>query len=125
MHNMHNGIKLFIMSMLILSAAIVYSATAAAPSTEKQSQFFAGLFLLQSRTDLSMEVKIKMFHTLNLLTGISAAEAVVLLERYRGKPAEWQKLYDAVSTTISRAQTAVKTDKEIPETPLTTQIKRK
>ena len=125
MHHMHNVTKLIIMSMLILSAAIVYSATAAAPSIEKQSQFFTGLFLLQSRSDLSMDVRIKMFHTLSLLTGISAAEAVALLERYREKPAEWQKIYDAVIATVSKVQTAVKTDIQIPETTSMTQLKRK
>lgn len=108
-----------------MSAAIVYSATGAAPSIKKQSQFLAGLFLLQSRPDLSMEVRTRMFHTLNLLTGISAAEAVALLERYREKPAEWQKVYDAVIAAVSQAQTAAKTELQIPETTSTTQLKRR
>lgn len=47
-----------------------------------------------------------MFHTLETLTGINAAAARELLTYYRGKPAEWQKLYALITTLVAQVPAA-------------------
>jgi hypothetical protein len=82
---------------------------------EKQSQFFAGVFLLQSKADLPLEERTKLFHSLETVTGITAVTATGLLAYYRTKPAEWQKLYALINTLVAQVPAQAKATALPPE----------
>lgn len=75
-------------SFLLISASTSFPG----PDKEKEAEFFAGVTLLQQKTDLKPEEKAAKFRELTALTGISAAEAKTVLERYRERPEEWKKI---------------------------------
>jgi len=75
-------------SFLLISA----SASFPGPDKEKEAEFFAGVTLLQQKTNLKPGEKAAKFRELAVLTGISAPEAKTVLERYRERPEEWQKI---------------------------------
>jgi hypothetical protein len=93
--------RVTIIASFVLATA---SCSLAAPREKKQAQFFAGVFLLQSTTDLSAERKARLFHELGTLTGINAATAMRLLNYYRLKPAEWQHLCAAINELLTKVQ---------------------
>jgi hypothetical protein len=75
-------------SFLLISARVSFPG----PDKEKEAEFFAGVTLLQQKTDLKPGEKAAKFRELAVLTGISAAEAKTVLERYRERPEEWKKI---------------------------------
>jgi hypothetical protein len=91
----------------IILTTVCLSAIAAS-SKEQTVQFFAGVFILQSKTDLSPAEKTKKYRELETVTGVTTAQAQALIAAYRTKPAEWQKLYDSISCLITQVQPAEK-----------------
>jgi hypothetical protein len=110
--------------LTIIAAIIIAIASCSGPTPpmEKQAQFFAGVFLLQSTGDPYSAKTIGLFHELETLTGIDAAAAMKLLNSYREKPAQWQNLYTGITPLLTAAekkfQTAVLKQETCPPAPL-------
>lgn len=84
-------------SVLLISANASFSGT----DKEKEAEFFAGVTLLQQKTDLKPEEKAAKFRELESLTGVSAAEAKRVLEQYRDRPEEWKKMDSVMVKLLS------------------------
>jgi hypothetical protein len=93
--------RLAVIAVIIIAAA---SCSAPTPSREKQEQFFAGVFLLQSTGDPYSAKTIGLFHELETLTGIDAAAAMKLLDKYREKPRLWQDLFQGILSLLTAAE---------------------
>jgi hypothetical protein len=74
------------------------------PSKEKQAQYFAGVFLLQSAADPNSQRTTELFHELETLTGINAAKAMKLLNEYRENPEQWQNISVSIQTILTNAE---------------------
>jgi hypothetical protein len=98
-------------TVLLIGAAGVFSSSV----QEKEADFFAGVLLLQSSTVCTPEQKAEKYKELQVVTGITAPQANILLRRYREKPEEWQKLYALITTLVTQIQTQSKTTAIQPE----------
>jgi len=95
-------------SMILLSViGHLYASTAG--DLEKEARFFAGVFLLESRKDLSDSLKAARFRELESMAGVSALDARARLAALREKPEEWKRLYDRMLQIITEAQAGPKT----------------
>jgi hypothetical protein len=90
--------------VLLVSASVTLSGIL----KENEAEFFAGMTLLQQKTDLKPEEKAEKFRELEALTGISAADAEKILKQYRDKPEEWQKFYGSMMKFLNDTKLAVK-----------------
>ena len=99
---------LYIKALLLLTCGAVYLSFAVSPTREQQARFFAGVFLIESRKDLSDSAKAERFKTLETASGLNAAEARTLLTSLRKQPEEWKLLSDRMRQIISEAQTEPK-----------------
>jgi hypothetical protein len=89
-------------ALLILVAGFLCALIAASP--EQQARFFAGVFILESRNDLSDTVKAVRFRELEAVTGMKASEARTLLTALRTRPEEWKKMHDSMMQIVAEAQ---------------------
>lgn len=96
---------MFFSAILLL---FVGAASSAAPPMGKQADYFAGVFLLQANAGIPDSLLGTRYRELEAVTGISTAEARVLLQQYRQKPAEWKILYDSISVRLARPQAVLK-----------------
>jgi len=94
--------KLVIMAGMALLAFTAYSFSSS--RGEKETDFFAGVILLQSATALTAEQKATKYRELQKMTGITGARAKKLLAAYRDKPEEWQRVNGAISKLLSEQQ---------------------
>jgi hypothetical protein len=77
-----------------LMVVIAVSALFSGPDRKMEAEFFAGVTLLSQKTDLKPDEREQKFRELEVMTGISAADAAKLLSYYRERPTEWQKIYN-------------------------------
>ena len=84
--------------LIIAFSTLLFSATASFSGTEKanETEFFAGVTLLQQQRDLKPGEKARKFRELEAMTGITAEKANALLLHYRERPVEWQKIYNGM-----------------------------
>jgi hypothetical protein len=83
--------------ILLIGAAGVFSSSV----QEKEAEFFAGVLLLQSTTVLTPEQKAEKYKELQMMTGITTADAKAILNDYRKKPTEWQNLYSIMTKLLN------------------------
>jgi hypothetical protein len=88
-------------TLLILVCGFLCMLRAATP--EQQARFFAGVYILESRTELCDTLKAQRFRALEKTTGMKAAEARALLVSLRDRPADWKRLHDRMMQIIAEA----------------------
>ena len=93
---------------------ITGSSIDASPGGEKEAEFFSGVLLLQSASALTSEQKAEKYKELQVMTGITTADAKALLDDYREKPKEWQILYDAMTKLLTAPPAPVNGPKNHP-----------
>jgi hypothetical protein len=98
--------------LLILVSGFLCALHAATP--EQQASFFAGVFILESRKDLSDNLKAVRFRELEAVSGMKASDARALLASLRTRPGEWKRLYDRMMQIVAEAQAVEQ--KKIQET---------
>ena len=94
--------KLVIMAGMALLAFAASSFSSS--SKEKETDFFAGVILLQSATALSAEQKAEKYRELQKVTGVTGARAQALLAAYRDKPDEWLLINGTITKRLSGLQ---------------------
>jgi hypothetical protein len=91
-------------TLLILVSGFLCTLFAATP--EQQARFFAGVFILDSRNDLSDTLKAVRFRELEAVSGMKASEARTMLASLRTRPEEWKKMHDIIMQIVAEAQAA-------------------
>lgn len=112
-------------SIALAILAAVSLGAPAAPALEQQASFFAGVYLLDSRKDLSDSARAAYFRTLETASGIDAATARDLLAAFRSKPEEWKLLYDRILRIVSEAEASAKKPQPAEHSPNTSESKRR
>ena len=92
--------RLQLIFIMLLSGMAVKCSFGGVDSNE--TQYFAGLLLLESQGGLSITEKAQKFQELESITGITTARAKVLLASYRDKPVEWRILCDSMISLIGK-----------------------
>jgi hypothetical protein len=110
-------------TLLVLVSGILCALPAATP--EQQARFFAGIFILDSRKDLSDTLKAVRFRELEAVSGMKAADARALLVSMRKRPEEWKRLYDGMMLIVTEAQAEPKKIQETKDTLSKNVIKRR
>jgi hypothetical protein len=59
-------------------------------------QYMAGIQLIDNGRGLDNEAKARKYRQLCSLTGLNAASAAKIIEQYKNRPEEWQKVQSAV-----------------------------
>ena len=112
-------------AFMILFAGLGLLYASPAPDSEREARFFAGVFLLESRKDLSDSLKAARFRELESMAGISTLNARARLAALREKPEEWKRLHDRMLQIITEAQAGPKTLTPKKDTPIDTVHKRR
>jgi hypothetical protein len=99
-------------TLLILVSGFLCALLAATP--EQQARFFAGVFILESRNDLSDTLKAVRFRELEAVSGMKASDARALLASLRTRPEEWKRLHDSMMQIVAESPAAEQ--KKIQET---------
>jgi hypothetical protein len=84
--------------MCLFSGGVLF----AGPPVGKQADYFAGVYLLQANPDISDSARALRYRELEAITGITAAQAALLLKQYRSKPSEWKMVYDSTYLRLAR-----------------------
>ena len=100
--------KLTIIALLLGVVSVAFAAP-----TAKEAQFFSGVYLLQTSPGLSNAEKARKFRELEMLTGIDAKKAAMLLSSYGQRPVEWRKLCDSMIPMLS----GIEEKKSVPAMP--------
>lgn len=110
-------------TLLILVSGILCALIAATP--EQQARFLAGVFILESRKDLSDTLKAVRFRELEAVSGMKASDARALLASLRTRPEEWKRLHDTMMQIVAESQPEPKKIQEMKDTLSKHVIKRR
>jgi anti-sigma factor ChrR (cupin superfamily) len=101
MTDMFRSASLFF--LLLAMAGLCPAAT-----REQQAAYFAGIFVLSARSDLSDSAKARYYRELERVSGMTAAEARLLLAELRDRPEEWRPIYDRIMVLFNESQPAAR-----------------
>jgi hypothetical protein len=91
--------------LLFISVVLAAAVSSWAVSPEQQANYFAGVFMLESRKDLPDTIKVERYRELEALSGVTAAEARVILAKLRARPEEWRAMYERIQVLINESPT--------------------
>jgi hypothetical protein len=86
-------------------ALLLTTASFAAPDTEKQAQFFAGVLLLEAHSELTADQRAGKYRDLQTLTGITPKHAAALLKDFKDAPDAWKTVAERMTTYLAETPT--------------------
>lgn len=90
---------------IIVTVVVVYPLIGAERISSEKFRFLSGVILLDSQKNLSDSVKAIRYNELRVITGVTSADAITIIESYRKDPEKWKSIEDAMQKSMHKNDT--------------------